>query len=168
VKRPLLAAALLLASFFALARADEGAYGSLLGMARSAEQDRGPDADDVSGPDARMRDALKDAVAQAPAPRDAARAKTAPSPRSDEERSAAFSPEAPPRIWTRLYSTLLPSWRRRPSLKSEFEPAVSSAAALSPRPAAPAAVPDAAAVKAGERRGLAELLSASAAPSDAQ
>lgn len=155
MKRPLLAV-LLLASGSAAprARADDGAYVSLVGMARSAASDRGPDADADGAParGAREKEELKDAIASAPLP-------SAPSVR----------PAAGPRLWTALYSALMPSWRAVPSLTSGAEPAVSSATARASRAAAPAApetASDVAAVKAGERRGLAELLSSSAAPAD--
>jgi hypothetical protein len=165
-------AALLIAVGLASARADEGAYGSLMGMARSASQDRGPDADDGSAParDDAMRDALKDAVAQTPAPRDAARARSVPAAETEQGRAPVSVPAAPaPRLWTRLYSTLIPSWRRTASFKSEFDATSSSAAATAALPPAlPAPLTDAAAVKAGERRGLAELMSTSVAPAEPQ
>lgn len=161
MKRPLLAAALLVSFGLALsrARADEGAYGSLIGMAQSASEDRGPDAGEAPARDAQMKDALKDVVARAPAPRRAAAA-PAPAPRDDERGVPAASSQAP-RLWTRLYATLLPTWRRAAPSRSALEPAVSTAAVRAP-------LPDWDAVRAGERRGLAELLSASAAPADPQ
>lgn len=161
MKRPLLAAALLFVLGLALsrARADEGAYGSLVGMAQSASEDRGPDADASPARDAQMADALKDAVAQAPAPRRAASAQ-APAPR-DGARAVPAAPSGAPRLWTRLYATLMPAWRRAISSTAAVEPDVSTAAVHAP-------LPDWDAVKAGERRGLAELLSASAAPADPQ
>ncbi len=140
---------------WACARADEGAFTSLVGMAQAAKTDRGPDAGPApdraaagaktakaevfTAPGAAIDDGapLKDAVAQPPAPK--------------------------PRLWTRLYATLLPAWRKAPSLSGSFEPAVSTGAvrALRPLPA-PEPLPDSESVKAGERRGLAELLSVSA------
>jgi hypothetical protein len=172
-----------LATAFALARADEGAYTSLVGMAQSAQQDQGPDAGAIppgagkTGPKdaggserpsaaagaAEAPEALKDAVADAPAPRGAA-AKAAGAAGSP---AFSFSPVPGPRLWTRLYATLMPSWRRIPALKSGFEPSVSTATARAPLSFL-VPPPDSEAVKAGERRGLAELLSASAATPDAQ
>ena len=170
MKRTFLAV-LLACAAFAFARADEGAYDSLIGMAQSAKTDRGPDAGSLpdraadgegktpascgkepkthelpaSGAPIEAGAGLKDAVAQPPAPK----------PR--------------PRLLTRLYATLRPSWRKTPSLASEFEPAVSTAAVrLLPPLSALMPPPDSEAVKAGERRGLAELMSASSAPTSGQ
>ncbi|MFI5345762.1 MAG: hypothetical protein ACHQ51_05250 [Elusimicrobiota bacterium] len=175
MKRIVPIAALLIASAFVSARADDAAYGSLVGMARSAARARTADAAeaDAGGADDRMREALKDAVAQTPAPRAPVRAPTAPAPDAEEGRAPVSVPAAAParRMWTRLYSTLMPSWRRLPVLQDEFAPSASTATVRAAPPAAVAApepLPDSAAVKAGERRGLAELLSASAAPSDPQ
>ena len=148
-------AALLALGGFAFARADEGAYKNLVGMAQAAP-DRGPEADDAP-PDASSRmGTLKDAVADVPSPR--ARADAAPfSP------LAASPAAAAPRLWTRLYSTLLPSWRLPAPFSSAFEPAVSTGPARTSSTPLPALMPppDSEAVAAGERRGLAELMSVS-------
>lgn len=159
-------AALLAFGLFAFARADEGALKSLAGMAQ-ASPDAGPEADDAPTDAAPKMGTLKDAVADIPSPRaaaasapfsagPAAAAKSAPAP--------AMTPAAPTaRLWTRLYSTLLPAWRRPVLLSSSFE------APLSTGPAAVRAAPlralmpppDSEAVTAGERRGMAELMSVS-------
>ncbi len=65
----------------------DDAYGSLVGMADSASRDRGPQAGEIppAGVPARMKKAAK----QAPAP--------------------MAGPAAAPRVWTRLFASLLPS-----------------------------------------------------------
>lgn len=165
MKRALAAALIFAASALGAARADEGAYGSLVGMEKSAARERAAasDAEAESDPqDDRMREALKDAVAQTPAPRSG----RSQAPRADDPGAAVAPPPSPgPRIWTRLYSALLPSWNRTPSSAREEFDAPSSTAAVRARPARVPA-PDAAAVAAGERRGLAELFSSPAAPTD--
>jgi hypothetical protein len=183
VKRPLLGAALLLATGMAWsgARADEGAYASLVGMARSASADLGPDAGPSSdGPAARPPaapapgESLKDAVAQPPSPRAVSAAASRPggapaagpvkTRAEDGVRPAASAPG--PRLWNRHYATLLPSWRPGPAPLSSFRAPASTAAfrgAPLPIELLPSN-PDE--VRAGESRGLAELLSSSAAPAD--
>ncbi|MFI5348328.1 MAG: hypothetical protein ACHQ2Z_02185 [Elusimicrobiota bacterium] len=160
-----------------LAGADEGAYKNLVGMAKAAETERGPDAGDAPERASTGTEALKDALADVPAPRSpsspktgaAAGAAAAPVVTAGAEVSTpgpavvAVPPPAKPRLWTRLYSTLLPSWRRPPSLQSAFDPMVSTVsfrASMAPLPAL-MPPPDSEAVSAGERRGLAELLSVS-------
>jgi hypothetical protein len=150
-------AALLALGVFAFARADEGAYRNLVGMAQAAATDRGPDAGDAPERAPGGAEALKDAVADVPAPR-------LPATKADAAPGAVAAPAAAKsRLWTRLYSTLLPSWRRPASLQSAFEPAVSTGTvrAMIPLPAL-MPPPDSEAVTAGERRGLAELMSVSA------
>jgi hypothetical protein len=164
VKRVSLAA-LLAFGVLAFARADEGAYKNLVGMARAAATDRGPDADDAPERGETGPDALKDAVADVPAPRAPAIAKIDVVPGAVEAPvavSAASSSAVPaagkPRLWTRLYSTLLPSWRHPSSLQNAFDPAVSTASVrTTTAPSTPS--PGAEAVNAGERRGLSELMS---------
>lgn len=168
------------------ARADEGAYGSLVGMADSAAHDSGPDDGDIP-PDAAARsnrDAARPAPRGAAAP-DAPLASASPAPSvapaaptpssapvdasslkdalAEPPGPAARRAGPPPRPWTRLYSTLMPSWRKVPALKSGYDaPASTAPARAAARPAAPASIdPDSEAIKAGERRGLAELLSVS-------
>lgn len=170
----LLPAAAALASLLAVARADEGAYRSLVGMARAAEAERKPappeseeaaripakpeeaaldGASAARAADASLKDALRDALSDVPAP-----ARRTPEP----------APAAGPRPWTRLYSTLVPSWRKMPVLGASFEAPRSTAAASALRPLTTVVPLDSEAVKAGERRGLAELLSSPVAPADAK
>jgi hypothetical protein len=164
-------AALLALGVFSFARADEGAYKNLVGMAQAAP-DRGPEADDAPTDASPKMGTLKDAVADVPSPR--ARSDAAPfspfSPFSPfaagsaaPKAGAAASPAAAaPRLWTRLYATLLPSWRRPAPRSSAFETAVSTGPAGGRTPlAALMPPPDSEAVSAGERRGLAELMSVS-------
>ncbi len=155
-------ATLLALGAFAFARADEGAYKNLVGMARAAATDRGPDADDARC----GRDGLTEGVADVPAPR----APEAPAPNTGAAPAAVSGPAAAkPRLWTRLYATLLPSWRHPSSLASAFDPAVSTGAVRARMTPLPALMPppDSEAVAAGERRGMAELMSVSA-PTSAQ
>ena len=168
VKSLILAVLMLGALSFGPARADEGAYGSLVGLAKTTAKNPAPEADEAEPADGQTREALKDAVAQPPAPRNRTRAQAPAEPRTEDGRVVAPAPSPGPRVWTKLYSSLLPSWKHAPAipaLKSEFEPALSTAAVRA-APAAPALAPEA--EKAGERRGLSELLSASVVPSDAQ
>lgn len=172
MKRPLLAAAFVLASLTAFARngSGAGAYGSLVGMAQSATEDAGPDAGELPPDRARVPEGLRDAVAQPPAVRIAATPASAARPGSagpaapasaPDPRVVAAPPPAAPRIWTRLYATLLPSWRPRGAVAASSAPALSTATFR----AVPAPLPaDKDGVLAGEVRGLAELVSASAAP----
>jgi hypothetical protein len=164
-------AALIVFGALSFVRADDGAFKNLVGMAKAAETDRGPDAEDAPdrAPAASIApDALRDAVADVPVPRAALAPQSdgAPMPAaaaSPVQSGAGAAPKA--RLWTRLYSTLLPSWRRPPSLRGEFDPAVSTAAVratVSPARVAPPS-PDSEAVAAGERRGLSELMSVPAA-----
>ncbi|MDE2142095.1 MAG: hypothetical protein KGL74_14795 [Elusimicrobia bacterium] len=141
MKRSVAFAVLALTAALTLARADEGAYVSLVGMARSAAHDRGPDAGD--------------APAHGRPEREARPAVAAPAVRT-------------PRVWTRLYAALMPSWGRVPFLANAdgFETASSTSAVRVPPVAAPVPPPDAEAVRAGERRGLAELLSAAVVPAE--
>ena len=149
------------------AGADEGAYKNLVGMAQAAATDRGPDADDTAGRAPAAADELKDSLADIPAPR----AASVPKPFAAAVPAAApaapvvaVPPSSKPRLWTRLYSTLLPSWRRPPSLQDAFAPRVSTSSFRSPMPPLRALMPppDSESVAAGERRGLAELMSVSA------
>jgi len=171
-------AALIALGLFALARADEGAFKSLAGMAQAAPA-AGPEADDAPTDAAPKMGALRDAVADIPSPRAAASsapspAAAAPAPSSAAKPAPAPAAAAPaaaasaPRLWTRLYSTLLPSWRPPQLLSSSFEAPLStgSAAVRSMPPPAPRSPlsalmppPDSEAVTAGERRGMAELMS---------
>lgn len=163
-----IAAVVVLASVIALARADEGAYRSLVGMAAAAATDKGPDPEAVPQPapvpaQPQLREALKDAVADRPATRP-----TAPRSRADAPRTeAAPQASAPARPWIRYFSALTPS--RKAVSRASFEAPASTAAASALRPL-PALTPppESEAVKAGERRGMAELMSSALAPSDGQ
>lgn len=162
-------AALLAFGFFAFARADEGAYRNLVGMAQAAATDRGPDADDAPDRAATGTEALKDALTDVRPPRAAAPAPSSPAafsaPAAGGVPSLVAVPAAPrPRLWTRLYSTLVPSWRRPSRRSSSFDAAASTGAVRAPMTPLPALMPppDSDAVAAGERRGLAELMSVSA------
>ena len=161
-------AALLALGAFAFARADEGAYKNLVGMAQAAP-DRGPEADDAPTDAAAKMGTLKDAVADVPAPRSSAAetpsspAASAPAEPASAPAAAFASPSAKPRLWTKLYATLLPSWRRPAPRSSSFEQAASTAPVRVRATPLPALMPppDSEAVSAGERRGLAELMSVS-------
>jgi hypothetical protein len=172
VKR-LALAALLAVGVMALARADEGAYRNLVGMAQAAASDPGPNPDDAPANPARGTDALRDAIADVPAPLPTPEAKP-DAPRSPTPRSVpgGDAPAAPsrPRLWARLYATLRPTPRRPSALSDAFELLVSTAAVRAAAAPLPALMPppDSEAVKAGERRGLAELLSTTAAPAGGQ
>ena len=148
-------AVLLALGAFAVARADEGAYKKLVGMARAAATDRGPDADSAPEGASRGTDGLKDALADVPASRASEAPKTAAAP---------GGAAAQTRLWTRLYSTLLPSWRHPASLQGAFDPVVSTVPFRTRMTPLPGLMPppDSEAVAAGERRGLEELMSASA------
>jgi hypothetical protein len=168
-------AALLAFGVMALARADDGAYRNLLGMAQAAATDKGPDPDDAPASPQRGADALKDAIADAPPPVPAAKpdapvpaAARSELPRADFAEIVVAAPPRP-RLWTRLYATLRPSWHRPAALSGPFDLAVSTPAVRAPAPL-PALMPppDSEAVKAGERRGMAELMSTSAAGSAGQ
>lgn len=150
------------------ARADEhDAYASLVGMAVSASSDRGPQAGEVP-PDmagrmtgraaARAEEASEDAPeAQAHQPRGAAKpASAVPAPKRESARpvregaapSVLVPPSAAPRVWTKVFASLIPPMRRAP----DFEVAAST------RPAT-------AASDAGSAQGLRELFAAATAPS---
>ncbi|HEX4046520.1 MAG TPA: hypothetical protein VH309_01725 [Elusimicrobiota bacterium] len=158
-------AALLALGAFAFARADEGAYKNLVGMARAAATDRGPDPDDAP-PRAGTTDALKDSLTDVPSPR-AAAAEPQPPEGGSGPGAVAVPAASQPRVWTLLYSTLLPPRRSRASLQAAFDPAVSTASFRAPQAPLPALFPPpvSEAVSAGERRGLAELMSTAAAKS---
>jgi len=173
--KTLACAAAALATVIALARADEGAYRSLVGMARAAEAERKPAApaepDGADKPAERAADVLDGAASSAPAPdeplKDALRDALVRGPALAASARPAAAP--PSRLWTKLYSTLVPSWRRMPVLRASYDAPSSTATAAALRPLRSLVPPpDSEAVKAGERRGLAELLSSSVAPADAK
>lgn len=141
MKRTVLA--FLLLSSGAFLRAEESAYQSLVGMARSAASDRGPDAGEIP-PD----------VPRRPAGR-------GPAERPAEEHAVSVPGARPPSAWTRLFSSLTPSWKA-PLLSSRCEVSASTSAAVQAPPAMSVAVSSAA--ESGELRGLAEYLAVAAAP----
>ena len=139
VKRLLLAGLLLLP---ALVRAESGdAYGSLVGMADGASSDKGPDAGELP----------KDEPAKASVP--------APARKEKGDEAAAVTVPAPqtPRIWTRLFASLLPPMRRVAVFEVEASTAAPRARPATPRPATPASV-------AGTAQGLLEFVAATTAP----
>ncbi|MDP3543777.1 MAG: hypothetical protein Q8T11_15020 [Elusimicrobiota bacterium] len=168
MKRLLLAGLLVLP--FALARsgvrADEhDAYGSLIGMAASASSDKGPQAGGIppdlggrmGGRFASVSAASKtDSAAPASPDVPASGAKTAaPAVKRETVKSgdapAVFvPPAAAPRIWTKVFASLVPPMRRAPA----FEVAASTSSRL-----------DTAASDAGSAQGFRELFAAATAPS---
>jgi len=173
----LLLAAILIASFAfsrAGARAEEDAYGSLIGMADSASGDKGPQAGDIPPDNAAMREARRaespayasgsaepgttaSAPARAPKPAKAKREEA----KEDEAPAVTVPPPAPRRAWTRMFSSLMPP----PSRPSSFEVALSTAprryrAKTSPHPTA--------ASEAGMAQGMLELVAAATAPYGAE
>ena len=154
------------------ARADQDdAYVSLLGMAGSALSDRGPEAGEMP-PDAPAIEARYSSAAASSAP-DSTRAavrsaepaeKAAPrrergAPGRGEGSPPVAAPPAPvPRVWTKVFATLLPPAARAAS----FEVSASTA----PRRARPEAVRQPTpASEAGSAQGLLELVAAATAPS---
>ncbi|MEQ1919307.1 MAG: hypothetical protein ABL955_08920 [Elusimicrobiota bacterium] len=172
MKRLLLAG--LLVMTMALSRAaalagQDDAYGSLIGMADSAARDKGPEAGDMPA-DLGNRDGGHPG-ADAPKPvietgsaerREVKPVAQAPAPKreavKDDGAPSVAVPAAPaPRVWTRLFSSLLPPAAR----VSGFDVAVSSAARRGrPAPAHPAT----AASAAGSAQGMLELVAAATAP----
>jgi hypothetical protein len=174
MKRLLLAGSLVLP--FALARAQQGdAYGSLVGMADSASSDHGPQAGEIGSdlagerlgsepPEAAKTDSEAPAgersevsaavAAPAPAPK---RERVKPK-REDDEPAVSVPAAAAPRVWTKLFSSLLPNMARG----SAFEVAASTVSrSARPEPARPAT----AASAAGSAQGMLELVAAATAPS---
>lgn len=148
------------------ARADEhDAYASLVGMAGSASSDRGPQAGEIP-PDLAGRMTGR-AAARAETPEAAAEAQAVPgrvegkpaspvtapkreSARPAREQAAPFvfvPPAAAPRVWTKVFASLIPPMRRVPA----FEVAASTRLAT-------------AASDAGSAQGLRELFAAATAP----
>jgi hypothetical protein len=152
------------------ARADQDdAYGSLVSMADSAASDRGPEAGAVP-PDSRaVGEASSSAAGPSPesAPaRAETHAKPAPAPaarreapsKEDDAPSVPVPAAAAPRVWTRVFSALMPPMTR----VTAFEVAASTA----PRGARPeAAHPSTPASAAGSAQGLIELVAVATAPS---
>jgi len=174
MKRLLLAG--LLVTTMALSRAvalagQDDAYGSLIGMAESASSDKGPEAGDMPSDLGNNRDAGRPG-ADAPKPvietrtaerREVKPAAHAPAPKreaaKDDDAPSVAVPAAPaPRVWTRLFSSLLPPVARLP----DFDVAISSVTRRRhPAPAHPATAESAA----GSAQGMLELVAAATAPS---
>lgn len=173
MKRLLLAGLLVLP--VVLARAQTGdAYGSLVGMADSAARDRGPQIDsDLAGerlgsesPEAGKTgieaptDVSSEVKAVAPAPAPAPAPKRV-KPRREDDEPVVFVSVAAPRVWTKIFSSLLPHMTRG----SSFEVATSTTARRArPEPAHPAT----AASAAGSVQGMLELVASATAPYGAE
>lgn len=171
----LLLAVLLVVAPAAFSRAEQDdAYGNLIGMADSAATDKGPDAGEIPAgapkTEAPAEQAPKDApapaeAAEGPKPEPAPTAKPAPpvrparKERADDDGPLVAAPAAPaPRVWTRLFASLLPP----PAPVGSFEVAASTSAAPPVRPAAARAVTRASV--AGSAQGLRELVATATAP----
>lgn len=172
--KPALLAVLL--AFAAAARSQQGAYVTLVSMAEAAKEERGRTPGDGTDDRARASSAekkqqdLKAAAAPAAgeelrdAPADMPARPVAPAAAARADAPRASAPVAAARkAWTRLSAALTPSGR---VVLSYNGPAVSTGTARAAA-AAPAPIrllrPDPG-VKAGEARGLDELMSAAAAP----
>ena len=173
MKRLLLAGLLVLP--FALARAQQGdAYGSLVGMADSAASDQGPQAGEIGSDLAGERlgseppEAAKagfeapagersEVKVEAPAPARAPKRERVKPRREDDEPAVSVPAAAAPRVWTKVFSSLLPNMTRG----SSFEVAASTAARRArPGPARP----DTAASAAGSAQGMLELVAVAPNP----
>ncbi len=157
---------------FATARAQQDdAYGSLVGMADSASRDQGPQLDsDLAGErlGSKSPEAAKtgfeasagernEVKAIAPAPTRAPKGERVKQKREDDEPAVSVPSAAAPRVWTKLFSSLLPNMTRG----SSFEVAASTSARRArPEPARP----DTAASAAGAAQGMLELVAAATAP----
>jgi len=169
MKRLLLAGLLVLP--FAPVRAErDDAYVSLVGMADSASGDRGPEAGEIPSADAAESSRVQGAPSgEAPitdfgparavkAARKASSPAAKPARKSDDAPSVAVPAVPVPRIWTRMFASLVPS---RARVSSDYEVAASTAARRArPEPAreaTPASV-------AGSAQGLLELVAVATAP----
>lgn len=169
MKRLLLAGLLVVP--FALSRSgvlagEHDAYASLVGMAGAASSDRGPQAGEIP-PDmagrmagrAASRPEVPEAFpeAQALRARDARPVPAASAPKRENARPAReeaapsvfVPPSAAPRVWTKVFASLIPPMRRAP----DFEVAASTSARLAT-----------AASDAGSAQGFRELFAAATAP----
>ena len=177
MKRLLLAATFLLP--FAIVHAQQNdAYESLVSMADAAAEDKGPRADldgersAPAAPEAAKADseapagvgsevpgeARSEAKPSAPAP---APKRERPAPRHDDAPSVPVPAAAAPRVWTKMFSSLLPSLARIPA----FEVSASTAVRRGrPEPAHPAT----AASAAGAAQGLLELVAVATTPTAPQ
>jgi len=156
------------------ARADQDdAYGSLVSMADSAASDRGPEAGVVppDNPSNEEPSSTPAPSADAPAP-EAAPARTAkPAPsqaarraaptKEDDAPAVAVPAAAAPRVWTRVFASLLPPMTRVPSFEVAASTSPRGARPEAPRPSTPASA-------AGSAQGLIELVAAATAPYGAE
>lgn len=156
------------------ARADQDdAYGSLVGMADSAASDRGPEAGAVPPDSPAMEEASFSPApsAEAPSPEGATAragkpAKPAPAPaarreaptKEDDAPAVAVPAAAAPRVWTRVFASLLPPMNRASSFEVAASTAPRGARPEAPRPSTPASA-------AGSAQGLIELVAVATAPS---
>jgi hypothetical protein len=174
MKRLLLAGIFLLP--FAIVHAQQNdAYESLVSMADSAAEDKGPRADLEEGrpasvaPEAAKTDleaptgaggeaqgeARSEAKPSAPAP---APKRERPAPRHDDDAPSVPVPAAAaPRVWTRMFSSLLPSLARVPAFEVSLSTAVRR---VRPEPSHPATAESAA----GAAQGLIELVAVATTP----
>lgn len=155
------------------ARADQDdAYGSLVSMADSAASDRGPEAGAIPPDAPSIEEGFSAPAASAPSPEAAPSrtekpAKPAPAPAArreaaikDDDAPAVAVPAAAaaPRVWTRVFASLLPPMRRASSFEVAASTAPRGARPDAPRPSTPASA-------AGSAQGLIELVAAATAPS---
>ncbi|MBI5247813.1 MAG: hypothetical protein HY923_11610 [Elusimicrobia bacterium] len=165
MKRILLAALLLQPAF---ARA-ESALGSLVGMAASAAEDKGPDAGETPKDEAKPAQGSSTAPAEEMPASEQARARVEsprpepartpqPSRKDDDGPSVAVPASQPPRIWTRLFASLLPPLSRSAAFEVEASTEAPRALPAPTRPATPASA-------AGSAQGLREFVALATAPS---
>ncbi len=153
------------------ARADPNdALGSLVGMAGAAASDKGPEAGEIPPDEAPVEERRAAAAPAEDAPKTefgsaqiAKPERKTPTPAAKREAAKEDEPvvtvpaAAEPRVWTKLFSSLLP-----PMTRAIFFEVEESTAARRVRPApAPAATP---ASVAGSAQGLLELVATTTAP----
>lgn len=150
----------------------DDAYGSLVGMADSAAGDKGPQAGDIPPDNAPAEEPRVSGTPSGDAPKTqfgSARARTPANKTASSrtKRAAAKDDDMPsvvvpavsaPRIWTKVFSALIPSMTRPAS----YEVAASTSSRRA-RPEPPRAATAASA--AGSAQGLLELVAVATAPS---
>lgn len=154
------------------ARADEDdAYVSLVSMAGSAASDRGPEAGAVPPDNPSIGEASSAPApsVEAPAPErvpaPAAPKARASSPaaerearkRDDDAPAVTVPAAAAPRVWTRVFSALVPPMRRAPSFEVALSTSPRGARPEAPRPSTPAS-------DTGSAQGLLEFVAVATAP----
>ena len=156
------------------ARADQDdAYGSLVSMADAAASDRGPEAGAIPPDNPAIEESFSTPApsVEGPAP-EAARVRTAkpaptPAPRREAPTKEYDAPAvtvpaaAAPRVWTRMFSSLLPPMSRAPSFEVAASTSPRGARPEAPRPSTPASA-------AGSAQGLNELGAGATAPYGAE